>query len=247
MILLNELHLKINKLDKVIYFGIPSTKKELMDMFSLRRRMYSIKGYLKEDVSSDKDEYDNRDKSDYFIAKIDNRIIGTLRLIKDDNLPMEKDCFSFKEPIAIKKFSKNQRREISRLVIIPYDKEKKQYLPRNIVLLFLVKSLIDFSSENNIYAGYSFVTKSLYVKLKKLKMPIHIINKYKQIYPPNGLLYPYFSKKDNPIIPIYYLKEEVEEYIDGLLKKGIFKIINNNKFVLKSSLYNKILKLLGII
>lgn len=240
-----EVSFTLDKKNKIIYFGIPDTKEELDEMFQLRYNVYKDRKYIKTNVLSDKDEYDVENKCIYFIAKIDNHIIGTVRLILDEFLPTEKDCFNFEEPLEIKKISRNQRGELSRLIVIP---PQKNYLPRHLVMLFLIKSIINYSGENNILGGYSFVTKNLYYKIKNLGIPFHIISSYDQIYPCDGLMHPYFSRKENPILPIYYLREEVSNYLENVFdKKKLVKKITEEKFILENNLYNKFLRFLKII
>lgn len=249
MKILNELSLKIDKKKKTIYFGMPDSEKEIKEMFNLRYLVYKSKNYLKNKLTvnlSDKDIYDLEKKCFYFIATLDDKIIGTVRLIKTDPLPTESECFNFKEPLQMGKISRIQRAELSRLISIPYDVDK--YLPRNIVLLFLMKSVFDFCLKNNISGGYSFITKKLYIKIKKLKVPFHLINNYVLIYSKDGLLSPYFSQKDNPIYPIYFLINEFDHYLKEVFEnRKIFKKESNKKFFLKSNIYNSFLRFLGII
>lgn len=250
MNVLKNLSLKINKNIKTIYFGIPDNNKELDEMYSLRYKVYKEKGYFNKNIITiynnlDKDKYDLEKKCYYFIAKIDNRIIGCIRIIVDKFLPIEKECFDFIEPLEIAKIPRDKRIEIGRLVIIPYD--RNHYLPRNIVLFFLISCVADFSELKNFQGGYAFITKQLYKKLKNIKFPFHIIEKYKKKYPVEGLLYPYFYEKDD-IIPIFFLQYEVKDYVERIFKKkNLFIVKENNSFFLKSNVYIRFLKMLKII
>lgn len=238
-----ELSLKIKEEDKTIFFGIPDERDELDGMFLLRKEVYRKNGYI--NAESDKDEYDKNGKCVYFIAKIDDNIIGTVRLIIDSPLPTQKDCFDFQEPKEIKEIPRDKRGELSRLISVPY---KKIYLPRHLVLIFLISCVVKYSEENNILGGYSFITTKLYDKINRIKFPFHVIEEFEQKYPVDGLMYPYFSKKDNPILPIYYKLDEIEVFLENLFNdKKVFLRINYNKFELKNNLYNKFLKLLKII
>lgn len=243
----------LNKLEieegKILEFGMPDTKEELKEMFALRYRVYSERRYFNSKVvisnDLDIDKYDTDNKCIYFIVKINNKIIGTVRMIRDDFLPTEKECFRFDEPVEIKKIPRNERREIGRLIIIPPN--NNEFLPRNLVLIFLIKCIVDFSLDNNIAGGYSFVTRKLLKKLKRIKFPIYIIKKYDQIYPENGLLYPYFHQRNNPIIPIFYFTNEIEKYFKKILDKKIFRQINRSEFILELTIYVKFLKMFGVI
>ena len=251
MKIINELCLKIGGKEKSVFFGIPETEEEAGEMFHLRYYVYNLKGYLNSNIDPDlldRDEYDLEHKCYYLTAKIDERVIGTVRLIIDNFLPTERECFEIQEPTAMKKIPRGQRGEISRLIVIPYDKNNKQYLPRNIILLFLIKSVFTLCSDNNILGGYSFVTEKLYKKIQKLKIPVHILRNHKLVYSQEGLLYPYFHQKGNPIIPIFYMRDEIEQYINKIFnKKSLFARVKDNKYILKQNLYNQFLRLLKII
>lgn len=244
-----ELSVKDNKQNKTIYFGVPDSDQELQDMYQLRYAVYSSRGYIDSSLfpaQQEKDEYDLSGKCSYFIAKVDNQIIGTVRLIKDRFLPTEKECFSFEEPLDIKKIPREDRAEIGRLIVSRNNNNK--YLPRNIVMLFLIKCLTDFGISHKIDGGYAFIKEKLDSKLKKLKIPVHEIKNYKQIYQQGGILYNYFCQEDDKVIPIYFITKEIGKYIDEVLDNShMFKKIEDRKYVLRGTLYNGFLKMLGII
>lgn len=239
-----ELSLKLGGKDNSVFFGIPDKADELEKMFLLRREVYIKKCYI--NTESDKDEYDKNEKCVYFIAKIDDDVIGTVRLILDSPLPTQKDCFDFQEPKEMEEIPKNKRGELSRLISVPY--KEKIYLPRHLVLIFLISCVFKYSEENDIMGGYSFITTKLYDKMKRIMIPFHVIGKFQQKYSINGPMYSYFSKKDNPILPIYYRSGEIKKYLENLFgNKRMFEKISDNKFKLRNNLYNRFLRLLKII
>ena len=244
-----ELDVKDNKQNKTIYFGVPDSTQEFQEMHQLRYVVYSSRGYIDSNLfptQQEKDDYDLSGKCSYFIAKVDNKIVGTVRLIKDQFLPTEKECFSFKEPLDIKTIPREDRAEIGRLIVARNDNNK--FLPRNIVMLFLIKCLTDFGLNNRIDGGYAFIKQKLDSKLKKLKIPIHEIENYRQIYQQEGILYNYFCQENDRVIPIYFLTKEIGKYIDEVLDNShMFKKIEDKKYILRGSLYNVFLKMLGII
>lgn len=242
-----ELQLKVNNEDKIINFGIPDNPDEIEKMHRLRFNSYSYRGYIDPKLFPDgieKDEYDKNEKCIHFIAKLNDKILGTVRLIKDEYLPTEKECFKFGEPEEMKKIPRNQRAELGRLVIIPPDKDRNIYLPRNLIMLFLINTLVTWGIENNILAGYAFIKEKLKIKLNKLKAPIHLIKDYTQIYPEDGIIYGYFSQEDDKAIPIYFITQEFKDFID---KKSYMFKKEGHKFILRENLYNKFLRLLKII
>jgi len=245
-----QLQTKIKNEDKIINFGIPDNPDETEKMHRLRFSSYSYKGYINPKLFPDgieKDEYDKDGKCTYFIAKLDDKILDTVRLIKDKYLPTEKECFKFEEPEEMKNIPREQRAELGKLIIIPPDKDKNIYLPRNLIMLFLINTLVSWGIENNILGGYAFIKEKLRIKLEKLKMPVHLIKDYTQIYPKYGILYGYFNQENDKAIPIFYLTEEFKNYIDKIVNKSLMFKKDGNKFILRENLYNKFLKSLKII
>ncbi len=248
MKIFKKLGLMVGDENKIIYFGIPDSDDEIEEMHKLRYSIYSQKKYIEErDHALDIDEYDDGNRSTYFIAKLDNKIIGTVRLIIDDILPTEK-AFAFENPKELLKLGKNNRCELGRLIIRPYNKEKNLYLPRNIILLFLIYCIVLHSEDKNIYYGYSFVKESLLKKMKKLKIPITEIENFKQIYPEGAILHKYFMQNHDKVVPIYFLTDNVKSYITKVVhRKKLFKKINQDTFILNDSLYNKFLRRIKIL
>ncbi len=249
MKVIKELQLKVGGEDKVIFFGMPDSKEEIGEMHQLRYKVYSSRNYIDRKLFLDgfeKDEYDEKQKCAYFIAKIDGKIIGTVRLIQDDFLPTEKECFQFEEPDQIKQIPRSQRAELGRLIVVPYG--NNVYLPRNLVTMFLINSLLLYGLENKILGGYAFIKNNLRIKLEKLKMPIHLISGFVQVYPRDGMLAGYFGDSANKVVPMYFIVEEFEKYTDKIIENSLmFKKAGGRRYILRDNLYNKFLKLLKII
>lgn len=220
-----KVSLRIHRRIKNLIFGLPDNKNEFDEMFKFRYRNYLKHNYIEHNITEkDIDEYDYNNKCYYFIAKIDNRIIGCVRLIRDYYLPTEKECFKFMEPQQMKAISRDSRTEISRLIVEQFSKDMS--LPRHLVLLGLIKVICDYGEEKKLFGGYSFIKKTLEIKLDRLKFSYHKIKNYKQIY--NGtILKKYFNDFKNSVIPIYYFFHEVKIYIN--------KIFNNRLLFSKQS------------
>ncbi|MEI6746994.1 MAG: hypothetical protein WCL34_13605, partial [Methylococcaceae bacterium] len=134
-----ELKIKSGHRERVVSFGEASTPEELEEMFRLRFSVYSSLGYINEEKYPDgleKDSLDVPEKSKYFIAKIDGCVIGCIRLITIHPLPTQ-ICFEFKEPAVLESVRPDERYELGRFIIIPPGKDKEDYLPRGLVMLFL--------------------------------------------------------------------------------------------------------------
>lgn len=249
MKVLKELKLKLNKEDKIIFFGIPDSQKELDDMFRLRFKIYSKKNYIDKDKYCENKEIDLYDKNnlcDYFIAKLDDKIIGTIRLIKSDTLPTEKD-FSFTEPDQIKEIPRENRGELSRFIITPPSEKGEIFLPARLVMLVMFSTLINYGVNNSILGGYSFIKKSLEKKMEKIGFPFHKIKDYKLEISNTNTLYKYYINNDDPVIPIYFITNEFKIFIEKILNNNLIFTRENNTLTLNDNVYTKFLKLCNVI
>ena len=248
MKLSQKLFVNIGDIKKNVDFGVPQSKKELEEMYRFRYDNYARKNYLLLDKfteTKDFDEYDKAHKCDYFVATNSSKIVGNVRVVRDDILPTEK-FFEFEEPEVIRSIPRFERAELSRLIITPYD--KSYYLPRNLMLLLFIRNLVMYAQENGIKGGYSFIKEKLKQKLLRLGVPIHLIKDYELVYPKDGLMYPYFYDKDDPVVPMVFIVDEIAEYVDKTIHNSwMFDIIDKNTFVLKDNLYNNFLKKIGAI
>ena len=170
-----------------------------------------------------------------------------IRLIVDQPLPTQK-YFEFKEPSAMALIAANNRCEFGRFIIIPPDEVIGDYLPRGLVMLFLLDTVSVFGTKNNFFGGYSFIKKSLDAKFKKMKIPIGRIRFYKQNYPKEGVLYNYFTQAQDHVIPIYFLTKDFLAYSEKIIHNSrMFENKGEGVFILKLNLYTKFLRLLKII
>lgn len=217
--------------------------KDLDEIFKIRARVYSKRGYFKEKKEIDRDEYDSDESTVYFCAKHKEKVIGALRVIRGEILPTEK-YFQFSEPQKISKIQKSERCEISRLVV---ERQEEDFIPRNLIMLFLIFRLIKYAEDNSLKGGYAFIKKSLYVKLLKIHFPFHPIEEYSQKYPNSGVLYNYFNDPGDVVSPIYFFTNESFEFIKKLLKRKIFSYDKDGIYFLENNLYTKFLKSLKII
>lgn len=231
MRILKEIYLSPKDTSKKISFGIVNNKQELEEMFNLRYKVYLKKGYISKEMflrEIEKDKYDEEEKCDYIIAKFKNQIIGSVRVIKDYYLPTEIECFKFKEPLPIRKIPREKRGEISRLIVTGV---KDYFLPPYLVILGMLDVVIKIALEKDLKGGYSFIKKSLKNKLNKIGVPFHSIKPFVQIYS-KKYLWGYFHNPNDPVIPIYYLRDEGKKYLDRIFNnEKIFKKINHDKFL----------------
>jgi len=231
MKVLKEIHLKTKGDDNIIYFGIADTTQELQEIFKQRYEVYSKMNYISKDLFPErieKDEYDEAGKCDYFVAKFNNQIIGSARVIKDYYLPTEKDCFKFEEPLKMKEIPRDKRGEISRLIVT---REDNKSLPPYLIILGIFDCIVKIALEQDKIGGYSFIKESLRQKLKKIGIPFYAIRPYTQIYAKKHL-FGYFHNSADLVVPVYYLRDEAKEYLDRVFhNKKIFKKIDDKNFL----------------
>lgn len=248
MKILLKLNFNFNNESSYVDFGHPETKEEYEEMFKFRYEVYKKKKYFKLNHKYSNlglDDYDKEKTTKYFIAKFRGKIIGSVRLIRKEVLPTEK-YFVFKEPEEMKKISKKNRAELSRLTIAPY--LYGVYLPRNMVFLLLVYVLVEYAKNNEINGGYSFIKNSLRKKINKLKMPINIIKKFSIKYPKDGILYSYFyNQPQNEVFPVYFLTNDFIKYLDNIFYNKLLFNYSDDEITLKTNLYTKFLKKIKIL
>lgn len=250
MKIVRKLHLRLGAENARVDFGTPETEKELDEMFCFRFEQYAGRGYIDPQKFTDgmeKDSIDEFGKCVYFVAKLGDKIVGTVRLIFCDPLPTE-EYFTFQEPEIFHKVPRNQRAELGRLIIVPPDKEKKIFFPRGLIMLMVLRTLVDYGDTHGILGGYAFVKSRLLEKLIKLKVPVIRISNYEQHYPLDGTIHNYFNQPNNPVLPICFVTDDIRRYLDKTMSNyWIFETLGEGELRLRHNLYTKFLQTRGVI
>ena len=222
-------------------FGMPQNSTEVGEMFDFRYRVYREKGYIDpKQVENDIDEYDRNGCCQYFVAKRDDSIIGTMRLIQDAALPIF-NYFRFDERDDFQRVPRGKRCEIGRLIVSHCGQDTGGLLPRGLVTLFLIKCAADYAKKQDIKLHLAFIKSKLQRKMKKRKMPVNHIQKYEQYCPAGDLLYDYFNNPQDPVAPVYFLTGEFERYLKKILNNVFFDIRNGVEFHMKNNLFTRAL------
>lgn len=199
-----------------VEFGIPDNEFEINEMFRLRYRRYVEKGYIKPNSSClDIDEYDTEQKCRYLIARINDKIVGSVRFIISDPLPTESLCFSFDEPVEMGAIPRDMRGEVSRLV-----SESQGKVSEHLIVIGLIACLHELAEDNYILGGYIYVKESLFRILRFLGIPLAPIEDAVLVYPENEYMHGYFYESTDRVIPAVYLRDGVGESINIILANG---------------------------
>lgn len=199
---------KINiELPIKIFVGHPETNEELEEMFRLRSDELKKRGFIQ--LPTDIDCYDlEPNKCVYFIAKCNEKIVGTVRLIIDNPLPTQ-IYFKFEEPKEIKEIPPEKRAEISRLIA-----SAGKLNP--IIFVALIKAMIQYGNQHDLLGGYAFIKKGLARIIRNMGIPFHpilpfeIVSERERVQ--QGYILPsYFDP--NHVLPIYYLRDEVAQFL----------------------------------
>lgn len=184
--------------------GYPETKEELDAMFRLRADVYKQEGYIT--TEDDIDQYDLDNKCVYFITKLDEKLVGTVRGVIDDPLPTEL-YFDFEEPEEMARIPRNKRGEISRLIGVAKE-------TNHLIFLGLIKALIEFAKESDVLGGYASLMGGFVQTLLSMGIPVHPIGSAHLKYD-KGLLHNYFHKGDKAV-SIYYFRDEAAEFMEKM-------------------------------
>ncbi len=249
MEVMRRLKVEIEGEISTLEFGRVTTETEKEKVFALRYKKYVAKGYIDPELFPDGFEKDSFDEEgcEYFVCTLDDEVVGTVRFIQQEFLPTE-ELFDFPEPSAIAAMSRNKRAELGRLVIAP-PQDGAFYLPRNLVLIFIIDILVEHCSDKGILGGYAFIKESLNKKMKKLSFPFHRIPSHSEHKcKPDNILYPYFTQKSDPVIPIYFITNEFKNYISKIIENSwVFYKEEERTYCVRKNLYTRFLKKANII
>ena len=72
---------------------------------------------------ADADKHDKNGKSTYFIASINNEVVGAARVIRENITPMEAEYFDFERPKVLNELPREKIVEIGRIISRPHSLE----------------------------------------------------------------------------------------------------------------------------
>ena len=251
MKVLNKISVINNNKRHDLFFGIAQTEEEREKMFRLRHQIYvEKKKYILPELTTnglELDEFDNPKNCTYFLAMNNNQVVGTIRVIKKNPLPLVENYVDFKDGYGI---SDEKKIEIGRFISI--GSAENDFLPRHLIPFGLFYSISRFVSDNDIEMGYGAMKRYNLNKLRKIKFPLNKVTQYQTSLKKENKdpIKDYYFGQD-PAIPLCFFKDEVNQYLDKIFNHSLaFKktsedeyIFRGNSLMLLSMVANRIFSL----
>ncbi len=241
-----QLKYTLNINSEEISFGIADSKSEMSDVFKQRCRVYSKYGYIDSADCVDGLDSDEFDEHSVHIVAYnkDKRLLGSVRMINSTKLPIQ-TFFDFGVNSNFPEIPRGKLVELSRIVVCRRDSDS--YIPRNILIVFMSKILVDVAIKNDFRIGLAYLKESLLKKILMLKMPVTVITDYKCIYPEGGFMSKYFYKDRDSVTPAFFILGDFLRYLDDILvNKNLFECVDNT-YTLHNTMYTRFLKSLRIL
>ena len=208
--------------DQIIRFGVPEGPQELLQMYQLRYHMYvEKKRYIPANLCPDGLEIDHIDHKGgcyYLVAQCGDDLVGTLRIIRQDPLPLRQYYWRYEEPLEMSELQYHQKVEIGRLIA---DHPPGITIPSGLIPLGLIRCATHFCLENDIHAAYANLKIGLALQLERWGLPVHWIDSYESIYDEasEDPLKNYFTDPNDAACPTYFYPKEVARFYDQLLRQ----------------------------
>lgn len=231
-----------------IDFGTLDNMDEIQKSFELRHKVYSRYNYLRDPdsyVHGESDVYDERKECTYFAAVVGERHIGGVRLVQAKTLPISL-AFDFEMPACITDSVNQLPAELGRLVVDKYSPDA--HTPRNVILLMLTLCLAEHCEAEGIRYALAFLKRRLMQKLNVLGLPYTLITPFELKYSHEGPMAPYFYDPNDHAAPAYVELASVQTFLRStVLSKNLFEQTDEKSFQLRSTLYSRFLKVIGVI
>lgn len=248
MKVLKQLTLPIGSDNVTVDFGVLNTRTEVQSSYTLRYKIYSKYNYLLHPESHNGyecDEYDELENCIYFAGVVGERQIAGVRLINSHKLPIH-SAFQFATPKGHDGVDILIQSEIGRLVVDRYS--DSAHTPRNILLLMLAAVMAEHCTKVGIQYSYAFLKERLIKKLTRLGLPFTKIEPYRLTYPRGGPMEPYFYDKTDLASPAYLELAAVQSFLTSTIESEmLFQRLGDNHLLLKTNLYSRFLRTIGVI
>jgi hypothetical protein len=178
-----------------------------------RFRVYQRKGYYRPGLRVDRDRWD--DNAVHFLALLRNEqgggvLLGSARLIVGESVPgfrfPTEENFDLELPAAMQETALSERAEISRLV---GESTHGIVIGGLLTPLGLLQALVEYGQPRGIRCGLAMIKQRLLRALQSAGVCVDEIEPAKLVSPENGPMSGYLYRHADPVIPTYWLTDEV--------------------------------------
>jgi hypothetical protein len=197
------------------------SKQERAAVPAQRFRVYRRHGYYRPGLRADRDAHDT--KTPYFLATLPDGadgpfLPGSARLILGESragfrFPPEK-AFEFELPAVIQETAVPQRVEVSRVVA-----EAVQGIVRLLTPLGLIQAVSEYAGPRGTRCGLVMIKNRFFRALQGVGLCLHEIKPAQLVYPSDGPAPGYFHKHPDPVIPAYWLADDMGPSIERAIMR----------------------------
>ena len=222
-----EVLTRVRAAGRTIDFGVATTDAERAAILAQRFRVYQRRGYYRPGVTVDRDEYDRR--AIYFLAmlrgdKAADAMIGSARFVLGEAVPRFRFPFQhaveLELPAALRAFPASLCGEVGRMVS---ERAEGIGLLGLLTPLGLIQAVSQYSQRQGLRSGLALIKRRFLRAFASAGVHFHEIAGGRLIYPADGLAAPYFYRHLDPVVPVYWLVEEIApeaeraiaRYVDG--------------------------------
>ncbi len=208
-----EVLTRVRAAGRTIDFGVATTDAERTEVLAQRFRVYQRRGYYRPGVTVDRDEYDRR--AIYFLAmlrgdKATDAMIGSARFVLGEADP--RFGFPFQHavelelPAALQAFPASLCGEVGRMVS---ERAEGIGLLGLLTPLGLIQAVSQYSQRQGLRSGLALIKRRFLRAFASAGVRLHEIAGGRLIYPADGLAAPYFYRHLDPVVPVYWLVDEI--------------------------------------
>jgi hypothetical protein len=224
-----DILLRVGTARRLIDFGVATTDVERAAVLAQRFRVYQRRSYYRPGLEVDLDEYDQ--EAVYFMATASGGdasdvILGSARLILGEpqsrsmipgspaeralrrvrfRFPVERSL-RFELPEAVREIPVRQREEVSRLVT---ERPEGMVLGSLLTPLGLMHAIALYSRQRGMRCGLASLKLRLLRVLRGAGVRVRDLRHQGVTYPKDGPLAGYFHRHPDPVVPVYFLGEEI--------------------------------------
>lgn len=203
--------------------GLATTRRERAAVLAQRFRVYQRKGYYRDGLRADRDHWDR--KALYFLALLPDGeggrvLLGSARLIVGDSVPgfrfPTEENFELELPAAIRATAACERAEVSRVVA---EATRGIVIGGLLTPLGLLQAMVEYARPRGIRCGLAGIKQRLLRALQSAGVCLHEIEPAKLLAPADSPMAGYFYRHRDPVIPTYYLTDEIVPSIERAIAR----------------------------